>query len=164
DGTEQTPAQPASRPCAGKVVARWLRITADGAKKLREGEAEHCEDAKLAFALSWGKFNEASKDLEGEYCASGIKVSGSESICDKEFAKRFTQRTGVEWAKRQQVAECLFDKSKLRDDPNHWHDVVPVDLFYAKDCSAVTYIYGAGSAPEVGKHPPAEIVKGCGEN
>ena len=162
DGTEQTPTTPPSRPCAGKVVARTLRITAEGAKKLRQGEAEHCEDAKLAFALSWGKYNQASKDLEGEYCAAGIKVSGSESICDKEFAKRFTDRTGVDWAKRQQVAKCLLDKSDLRDS-NHWHDVVPVDLFYAKDCSAVTYIYGSGSAPEIGKHPPAEIVKGCGE-
>jgi hypothetical protein len=164
DGTEPTPATPASRPCAGKTVVRKLRITGEAAKKLREGEAEHCEDVKLAFALSWGKFNEASNDLEGEYCASGIKVSGSESICDKEFAKRFTDRTGVEWAKRQQVADCLFGKSKLRDDPpNRWHDVVPIDLFYAKDCSAVTYIYGAASAPEVGKHPPAEIIKGGGE-
>jgi hypothetical protein len=162
DGTEQTPTTPPSRPCAGKVVARTLRITAEGAKKLRQGEAEHCEDAKLAFALSWGKYNQASKDLEGEYCAAGIKVSGGESICDKEFAKRFTDRTGVDWTKRQQVAKCLLDKSDLRDS-NHWHDVVPVDVFYAKDCSAVTYIYGSGSAPEIGKHPPAEIVKGCGE-
>jgi hypothetical protein len=159
DGTEKV----TSGPCAGKIVARTLRITKDGAKKLRQGEAEHCEDEKLAFALSWGKYNQASKDLEGEYCAAGIKVSsGNETICDKEFYKRFAERTGVEWEKREQVANCLHDKSKLRDTKT-WHDVVPTNALNAKDCSAVTYIYDSGSAPQVGQHPSAEIVKGCGE-
>jgi hypothetical protein len=159
DGTEKT----TSGPCAGKVVARTLRITKEGAKKLRQGEAEHCEDAKLAFALSWGKYNQASKDLEGDYCAAGIKVSsGEETICDKEFYKRFADRTGVDWAKREEVGKCLHDKSKLRDS-KQWHDVAPTNALYAKDCSSVTYIYDSGSAPQVGKHPSAEIVKDCGE-
>jgi hypothetical protein len=164
DGTVPTPSTPANRPCAGKTVRRILRITADAAAKLRQGEAEHCDDMKLAFALSWGKFNQASKDLEGDYCAANVHVSGVDTICDKEFANRFAARTGVAWTDREQVANCLLAKSKLRDDaPNRWHDVVATDSFYAKDCSAVTYIYTAGSVPEVGRHPSSEIVKGCGE-
>ncbi len=160
DGTEKTPH---GRACPeGQTVAKRMLVTLEAAKKLKQGEAEHCKDAKLAFALSWGKFNQASKDLEGEYCAAGIPAIGAESICDKEFAKRFTDRTGIEWAKRQEIADCLLAKTALRDS-RHWHDVVPTDLFYAPDCKTVTYIITPASAPEIGRHPTADLVKGCGE-
>ncbi len=76
DGTEKTPP---GRACPqGQVIAKRMLVTPDGAKKLKQAEAEHCEDGKLAFALSWGKFNQASKDLEGDYCAAGVPATGSE--------------------------------------------------------------------------------------
>ena len=157
DGTEKTPP---GRACAeGQIIAKRMRITAEAAKKLSQGETEHCEDYKLAFGLSWGKYNQATKDLEGDYCAAGLT---GDTICDKEFAKRFKDRTGIEFAKRQEVADCLLSKTDLRDSSG-WHSAVATDLFYTKDCSAVTYIYTPASLPEVGKHPSADIVKGCGE-
>ncbi len=94
----------------------------------------------------------------------GFRQPVPSSICDKEFAKRFLDRTGIEFTKRNEVADCLLAKTGLRD-LNHWHDVMPTDLFYAKDCSAVTYIVTPASLPEVGTptHSPANLVKGCGE-
>jgi hypothetical protein len=161
DGTEETPAH---RACAQrKVVAKKMQIRPDAAKKIREGEIEHCEDKRLAFALSWGKYNQAIRDLEGDYCAAGAG-GATEDICSKEFAQRFKNRTGIEFEKRRAVADCLLDKTKLRDsEVPGWHIAVPTSVSYAQDCSAVTYTYTAQSLPEVGKHPSAEIVKGCGE-
>ncbi len=161
-GTEVTPAH---RACPeGKTIAKRLLITEEGAKTLRWGEIEHCEDQKLAFALSMGKYDQAIKDLEGEYCAADPSARPNEPICEKEFANRFENRTGIEFAKRQQISDCLGSKSALRDSPpRKWHDIVPDDLFYAKDCSLVTYIVNPGAAPHIGKHPSSEIVKGCGE-
>jgi Domain of unknown function (DUF4157) len=158
DSTEVTEAH---RPCPeGRVIAKKLLISPPAASKLRLGEIEHCEDSKLAFALSLGKYNQAVKDLEGEYCAAGRT---GQKICRPEFAQRFKERTGIEYDKQQDIAECLLKKSLLRDhDPRRWHDIPSDDHFYAKDCSSVTYILSAGP-PNIGNHPPAEIVKGCGE-
>jgi hypothetical protein len=149
DGTERTPS---GRPCpAGQNIQKRMHVTADGARKLKQGEKEHCDDAKLAFALSWGKFNQASKDLEGNYRAAGIHATGAETICDKELAKRFFDRTGVEWAKRKDVADCLLALSASRDGPpNNWHDVVATNAFYERDCSAITYEITAASLPKSG--------------
>jgi Domain of unknown function (DUF4157) len=157
DGTEVTPEK---RPCPqGRIISRKTIVTEQMARKLRLGESEHCEDAKLAFALSMGKFNQAIKDLEGEFCPG---VNPPE--CREEFAKRFEERTGIEFAKQNQIISCLTGKSRLRD-ANHWHDVLSTkdDVIYAPNCSSVTYILNPDLSPHIGTHPPAEIVKGCGE-
>ncbi len=159
NGTEVTPP---GRACPqGKTIATRLRVTEPMAQKLRLGEIEHCEDKKLAFALSMGKYNQAIRDLAGEYCPGG-PPSPQGPECRKEFGKRFQDRTGVAFDTRQQVSDCLLNKSQLRDD-NHWHDIIPADWAYAPDCSSVTYIANPDVVPDIGTHPPSEIVQGCGE-
>jgi hypothetical protein len=161
DGTEVTPP---GRACPqGRTVAKRLRVTEAMASKIRQGEVEHCEDKRLAYALSIGKFNQAIKDLEGEYCP-GAPPGPNPPECQKEFEKRFEDRTGVAFAKNEQVINCLLNKSKLRDDPPHrWHDVQADDWFYAPGCGTVTYILSPHLSPHIGTHPSSEIVKGCGE-
>ena len=106
---------PAGRPCPkGLRIPRKLRIIESMAKILRDGEIEHCNDHKLAFALSQGKYNRAIRDLEGEYCAAGR--SGAR-ICEPEFEQRFKDRTGIDFNQQSTIARCLHDKTKIRDDP-----------------------------------------------
>ena len=160
DGTEITPA---GRACKeGTRVAKVLRVTDKGAETLKLGEKEHCEDHKLAFTLSHSKYNQAIKELEGAYCAAGTTPVGGQ-ICGPEFAKRFKDRTGIDFDQRQTIAECLLKKSSLRDD-RKWHDAHPRTWSYDRDCRTVTYIIDPSALPEVGRHPSSEIVKGCGED
>src|ERR1035438_1570583 len=136
DGTEITPA---GRACKeGTRVAKVLRVTDKGAETLKLGEKEHCEDHKLAFTLSHSKYNQAIKELEGAYCAAGTTPVGGQ-ICGPEFAKRFKDRTGIDFDQRQTIAECLLKKSSLRDD-RKWHDAHPRTWSYDRDCRTVTYI------------------------
>jgi hypothetical protein len=158
DGTEIVPA---GRACpAGITIPRRVRIVETMAQKLRDGEVEHCEDHKLAFALSQGKFNQAIKDLEGGYCPGGMGAPD----CQGEFAQRFKDRTGIDFNNRLTVSQCLHDKSKLRDDPTTgWHNVIYDDWFYAPDCSVVTYIASPGMMRHINRHPSSTIIQGCGE-
>jgi hypothetical protein len=164
DGIEQTPN---GRPCpAGKRIPRTLLVTPPMAAKFKEGEIEHCEDHKLAFALSQGKYNQAMKDLAAEdYCPGG-PPSAEGPDCHGEFKKRFKERTGIDFSDQFTIAQCLHGKSGLRD-ANHWHDVKEstYDVAYAADCKSVTYIPDPDAVPEISleKHPPSSIIKGCGE-
>ena len=154
DGVEVVPR---GRPCAGRTITRRLRIMPDLARKLKAGEIEHCEDHKLAFALSNAKFNQAVRDLAGEYCAESPD-------CQGEFANRFKARTGVEFNDQATIMRCLHEKSKLRDNPpNNWHSVISDDWFYSPDCSAVTYIPTPALMTHIGRHSSASIIKDCGE-
>jgi hypothetical protein len=158
DGTETRP--PGSC-CAGKLVTRRLRITAAMAQKLKAGEIEHCQDHKLALAMSEGKFNQAIKDLEGEYCPDTTPPAAPK--CREEFALRFKDRTGFDFPQAAgDFSDCLHHKTKLRDDaPNRWHSISSDDWFCAPDCSAVTYIPNPASMSNIGNHASSTIVKDC---
>ena len=160
NGSETTPAGRACR--EGTVVAKVLRVTDKGAETLKQGETEHCEDDKLAFTLSHGRYNQALKELEGAFCANGTPPDKSNRICEPEFAKRFKDRTGIDFDQRKTIADCLIRKSSLRDDRG-WHDARPATVSYDRDCRTATYIIDQTSLPEVGRHLSSEIVKGCGE-
>ena len=86
DGTEQ---KQRGRACpAGRVIPRRLLITHNMANKLKEGEREHCEDHRLAFALGEGKYNQAIKDLaSADYCPGGPQTTAPD--CNGEFNARF---------------------------------------------------------------------------
>ena len=163
DGTEVVPA---GRPCRrGVQIPRRLKITELMAQKLRDGEAEHCKDHKLAFALSQSKFNRAIQDLAGEYCAAGRTGA---KICEPEFAQRFKDRTGIDFTQQLTISQCLHDKTKLRDDPaNGWHNVAidyaNDDRFYAPGCTEVTYIPSHAKMNHINAHSSSTIVKDCGE-
>jgi hypothetical protein len=153
----------------GRTVKRRSKITKQGADKVKLAEIEHCEDHKLAFALSMSKYNQAVRDLQGEYCAAEPSwrdkpPPGNQLICKPEFEKRFKTRTGIEYKDTDTIVACLWDKSDIRDsEPRHWHTLIASDCFYAPDCGTVTYLYNQDSLPNVGNHPSSEIVKGCGE-
>lgn len=159
DGTETVPR---GAPCpAGRQIPRRLKISEPMAQKLRDGEIEHCEDHKLAFALSQGKFNQAIRDLGGDFCAAGR--TGNQ-ICEPEFAERFKNRTGVDFNRQTAIGQCLHDKTKIRDDPaKGWHNVIYDQVSYAPGCSSVTYIPSPGMMTNINKHASSTIVKGCGE-
>jgi hypothetical protein len=158
DGTET---RPRGACCAGQLVTRRLRITAAMAQKLKAGEIEHCQDHKLAFAMSEGKFNQAIKDLQGEYCPDTTPPAAPK--CKEEFAQRFKDRTGFDFPQAAgNFSDCLHHKTKLRDDaPNRWHSISSDDWFCAPDCSAVTYIPNPASMNNIGNHASSTIVKDC---
>lgn len=146
--------------CERQRIRKKLMITRRMAQMLRAGEIEHCEDHKLAFAKSEGKFNQAIRDLEGEYCPDTTPPEAPP--CKEEFAQRFRDRTGFDFAREAgQFSQCLHDKTKLRDNPpNSWHSVISNDFFCAPDCSSITYI-ASSWMPNIGTHASSEIVKDC---
>jgi len=147
--------------CEGQTIRRRLMIIVRMAQQLRAGEIEHCEDHKLAFAKSEGKFNQAIRDLEGEYCPD--TPPGQAPPCKEEFAQRFKDRTGFDFSQgADQFSQCLHDKTSLRDDPpNSWHSVISDDWFCAPDCSSITYIPNPALMTNIGIHPSSTIVSGC---
>jgi hypothetical protein len=147
--------------CEGQTIRRRQRITPRMAQQLRAGEIEHCEDHKLAFAKSEGKFNQAIRDLEGEYCPD--TTPGQAPQCKEEFAQRFKDRTGFDFGQGAgQFSQCLHDKTRLRDDPpNSWHSVISDDWFCAPDCSSITYTPNPALMTNIGNHASSTIVRGC---
>jgi hypothetical protein len=144
-----------SGPCKGDRILRKRKITEAMAKKIKQGESEHCQDNNLAFSLSFARYNQAVRDLEGDYSAEGTS-------CAEEFTKRFEERTGIKWEDQNVIAKCLRDKSRLRDS-REWHNPAADTPVYAIDCSLVTYTYDPVKLKDVGTHPSSEIVKDCGE-
>jgi hypothetical protein len=144
--------------CKGKKIPKKLHITTAMADKIKEGEVEHCNDHKRAFALSWGKYLQVMNEVEtGGLC-------GHDSGCMGALETYFKARTGFEWKDRQPIGRCLANKTGLRDTRN-WHSVITVQGrgTYAKDCSTVTYTPDPASMKEIGKTTSEDLVKGCGE-
>ena len=151
------PITPAAGHCKGKSVKQMEVITQAMSDKIKEGEAEHCKDNKIAYSLSWSKYLQAVQELDGGYCSEG-------STCKATFEDRFKSRVGVEAGKKGDVARCLSERSGQRDTKD-WHTVV-VDLakgVWAKDCSTVTLTPDPTTMKDVGTHKSEDLVKGCGE-
>jgi hypothetical protein len=141
--------------CKGKTIPKKLRITEAMEQKIKDGEIEHCNDNKLAFSLSLGKYNDAAKDIAGrDYCAE-------KTPCRDEFLKRFQDRTGIAWDRQGPIGGCLLSKSQLRDT-KLWHTSNSYPD-YAVDCSMVTYTADPKDMKDINKHPSSEIVTvtGC---
>ena len=156
-------------PCKGKVGDLYFRITPEMADKIKQGEIEHCEDNKLAFALSYERYIKVIKKV------AAMDFSGKDvSACQAEVLKRLKAKTGVDVSNWKPVADCLFDKTLERDNKK-WHaigifsaggiDANKVSKFILDpSCGSLTLeLDHAKLLNEVGKHPPKDVVKGCGE-
>jgi hypothetical protein len=146
--------------CAGKTVNLSITITPEMSERIMKGETEHCEDAKLAFALSYAKYAKAAKDFvevptkDMRTCAEAIKAHMTTSI-------------GIEFSKLGTVPQCLFEKSGERD-LNKWHyvDLTLGTQVADKDCKKVTITldHTKQLLDVVEKrHPSPKLVQGCGE-
>jgi len=127
------------------------------AEKFKQGEIEHCNDDKRAFALGAGKFTQAIKELETPYCAEG-------STCADEAKSRLTARTGIKFDDWLTVTSCLAGRSKIRDTSG-WHDLTDFGPpSFAKDCSTVSYTPDhKKNFKNIGTVTSEDHVKGCGE-
>jgi len=139
--------------CEGKTIPRKIRITEPLAEKIRQGEVEHCNDYKLAFALSYGKYVQALQEMvDNGLCGSD---------CDAAMTEYFKARTGVEFDNMDAAALTTLEKTGLRDSRG-WHSV---NLYqgedeYGKDCSSVTYTPDAGQMTNIGTMSSEELISG----
>jgi hypothetical protein len=139
--------------CKGKVNA-FLKITRKMAERIKDGEIEHCKDARRAFALSHGKYVAAVKQLARGFPAKDRKT------CNAELLKRLADKVGLDPSRWTTFADCLFAKTLERDKT--WHQVDPGPAQFSADCKTATFTPDpATSLTEVGKHPSDEVVKGC---
>jgi hypothetical protein len=141
-----------------KYPVRWT-ITAQGAKKISDGEQEHCDDFQFAFDISLKQYADA---------VNALASSGRVFPNDKAVDTALTRTTGVAPGNWQSVFACLARKSLLRDPRTpgapSWHTPRPTRLTPTPpDCNFVRVIISDASLPEVGQHPSSEIIKGCGE-
>jgi hypothetical protein len=138
----------------GDYPRRW-NITGPGADRIRAGEQEHCDDFHCAFDISLRRFADAVNRM----AAAGRRF-GSEAA-----AKRaLRQSTGVAPDDWQLVFLCLAGKTRLRDGrANSWHTPHTRHLDPYPHCRYVETIVDGTSLPHVGAHPPASIIRGCGE-
>ncbi|MCP4256661.1 MAG: DUF4157 domain-containing protein [Planctomycetes bacterium] len=157
------------KPCKGKVGDLYFRITPKMADKIKQGEIEHCRDNKLAFALSYERYVKAVKKV------AAMDFSGKDvSSCQTEVLKHLKAETSIDVSNWKSVADCLFDKTLERDNKK-WHaikimsgggiDASKVSKFILDpSCGSLTLeLDHTKLLNEVGKHPPKDVVKGCGE-
>jgi hypothetical protein len=147
-------------PCKGKTLVSKVEITDKMAEKLREGEIEHCTDTRRAFALTWGKYAKAIKELEGGYCAEN-------NDCSPVLKRHFKERTGIDYDKRMDVAKCLYNKTDIRESESlgglGWHDVILKNPVYRDKCKIALYKPDYRQMTDIGTHSSEDLVKGCGE-
>jgi hypothetical protein len=150
DGTEV----PTSGHCKGKTVKRQLVVDQAISDKAKEGEMEHCQDNKIAYAKSWGRREVFYDELTGGFCPS--------TTCTDELNTRFKSRMGLERSEFDGAGLCFFNKSKERDT-NKWHDFLIDERHhvYASDCSTVTNKVDFSSTTKVPGTKPEDLVKDC---
>lgn len=155
-GTAEDKSKSKTDPCSGKKMDAKLTITRAMAERIKQGEIEHCNDAHRAFDLSYGRYNEAGKNL-----ASGFSAK-DQAECNKQVLDRLGKAVGVDTSKWKTVADCLLAKTLKRDES--WHKVKLGDPSFDKGCKTATFTPDPKkNLTEVGKHPSTELVKDCGE-
>lgn len=148
-------------PCKEKDADYYWRLTPQMSDKVRKGEIEHCEDGKRAFQLSFERYAQAVREV------ASVEFPGKNvPACQTETLKRLKEKIGIEVPQWKPVADCLFDKTLERDKA--WHKVDPDptkgSFELTTDCRKITFIFDhVKQLNEVGKHPPKDVVKGCGE-
>jgi Domain of unknown function (DUF4157) len=139
-------------PSGRKYPKQW-RILPSGANKIREGEAEHCADFQYAFAVSLKRYADVVNDLSAKK-----HVFGSQKAAEK-YVANIVGPAPDTWA---DVFSCLAKKTKDRDT-SQWHTPRPlVKPPSLDDECKFSRLYISG-LPEVGKHPSADVINGCGE-
>lgn len=138
----------------GKYPLRWI-ISAGGARKIQEGEQEHCNDFNLAFDLSLAKYRDAINQL-----AAKKTIFANESAVKKQLKKI----VGFEFDDLFTVFACLAKKSLVRDH-NDWHKPVPATRppSLQNNCTFARAIVSETSLRQIGVHDSAGIIKDCGE-
>ena len=114
--------------------------------------------------MTYGKYLAAVLELKDGFCTEGGDA-GATLNCQQEYKKRLAARTGFDSSMSvHNIFDCLANQSEDRDTRG-WHTFkVKYKEQLAPDCSEVDLVIPDGNAlPEVGKHPPSELVQGCGE-
>ena len=160
-GTVQIPDNDAFKPCKGKTADYYFRFTPQMSEKIKQGEIEHCEDQKRAFALSYERYAQAAKGL-----AASEFPGTDQAACQTEGFKRLKETTGIDVSQWAAVGQCLFDKTLVRD--NAWHkattDPAYVTFVLSPDCKRLTLVFDhTKQLLEINKHKTEDVVKGCGE-
>jgi hypothetical protein len=152
EGTTKVVAQ--DNGCKSDDYPTEWRITPDGAAKIQDGEKEHCADFQYAFGISLQRYAAAVNQLA---------QSGREFPNQPAAVAFITNLVGAKPADWEGIFLCLAGKTKLRDAT--WHTPRPRRIPPSLDsgCKAERVIVSASSLPEIGQHPPAEIIAGCGE-
>ncbi|HEU4561278.1 MAG TPA: DUF4157 domain-containing protein [Longimicrobium sp.] len=137
---------------------RWT-ITGPGAARIMAGEMEHCADFQQAFAISLRRYADAVNAL-----AASRRVFGSARAAEAAV----TRTVGVPPARWMEVFECLAARTTLRDGRQGrrgWHtpQVRRVAPRQNNGCAFAEMILEGNALPEVGQHPAATLIQGCGE-
>ena len=150
--------------CPDKKLNIYVKVTSDMAEKIKQGEIEHCEDYKRAFALSIGRYNRAMRDVKAE----GKFSAGDHKSCAEKIKERVYSKLGIASDKYDAVRKCLRGKS-LERDTKGWHTVnvsATVGRVVDKKCTTVIFELDPNHKdmlPELGKHPTKDLIKDCGE-
>ncbi|HEX6288338.1 MAG TPA: DUF4157 domain-containing protein [Herpetosiphonaceae bacterium] len=143
---------------SGRYDIRWT-ILPDGARKIREGELEHCADFQYAFDISLRRYADAVNTL----AASG-RVFPNQRAAEAHVTRLVGAAPG-NWGA---IFACLAGKTTSRDGAHGyrgWHTPRPHSIPPRLDtsCAFTRQVIGGTSLPDVGQHPPSEIIKDCGE-
>ena len=136
----------------GRYPVQWF-IHPKGAAKIGAGEQEHCDDFQYAFEISLARYTHAVNLL----------ASTRQVFKDREAANAaLTREVGVKPDDWPSVFGCLARKTEVRDDRG-WHTPRSrtTPPMQAWDCKYGREYVGGDIMPEVGKHPPNEIIKDC---
>ncbi|MDX2506085.1 MAG: DUF4157 domain-containing protein [Gammaproteobacteria bacterium] len=150
--------------CPGKKLNLHVKITPDMSDKIKQGEIEHCEDYKRAFALSTARFNKAMKDVKADRKFSAKNPKS----CMNKVKERLFSKLGKSITLINAIRKCLRKKS-LERDTKGWHNVnvlATSDKVVDQKCTKITYELDPihkDMLPELGKHSAKDLVKGCGE-
>lgn len=145
--------------CAsGRYPTQWT-ILPDGARKIREAEIEHCADFAYAFDISIRRYADAVNAA-----AASRRVFPSQRAAEAFI----TRQVGAAPANWPAIFQCLAGKTRDRDGWRGyagWHTPRPrsMEPRLSTNCAFARQIIGGASLPQVGQHPPSEIIKDCGE-
>ncbi|MDB4891346.1 MAG: hypothetical protein JWL61_3201 [Gemmatimonadetes bacterium] len=142
------------RPVKRRYDIIW-QLPDDGAEQFRKAEEEHCQDIRLAFDLTMGRYASAINNL-----AAAERTYGSE----KQVVDEATRRVGVHPDQMLQEFYNAAIKTETRDT-NGWHTAKCATKTHCQDpnpalngCRGYVRRVDAAALPDVGVHPPEEVV------
>lgn len=143
---------------SGRYPIRWT-IFPDGARKIREAELEHCADFRYAFEISLKRYADA---------VNRLALSGRTFPSQRAAEAHVSRLVGAQPANWSSIFECLARKTQRRDGQSGFrgsHTPRPMmrEPRLETSCAFTRAVISGSSLPEVGQHPPSEIIKDCGE-
>jgi Domain of unknown function (DUF4157) len=155
---------PKGTKCAGKRLPTFEVISESLAARIKAAEVEHCQDHKVAWRKSVGRYVAAVNEVaKAGFCVEHGDTGSKQQHCKDEYERRLKERSGMSYAGMRSIAECLFGRTDERDEKKYHSISGKSKVVVSADCTEIE-VHAPDDAKvlsHVGDPKSEDLVKDC---